>query len=304
MLLISRSCIWFILLSETAKEATEEWEKLDRKCIVVQAILLDCVNSSGKEDGKEISITFKGFSRGRPNKKEQDVTKCLKPSDAEQQIAEKYRKIAEIDCYMSPGRDIVSVRSEPRGSPPVLGFTLGSLIMIGLVLAAFSMILVCRQHQQQRRVAVVNSSNMVRPLARSGPDRNAPVLRSLSPRQSANAPLPLGDSVEYQQRSSFVQLDPIREAVLERTLVSVAQCRASLQETSGKQYVCAICLEELSPTTEIGTTSRILPYVVRLPCSHWYHGAACLETWIRRGSTLCPVCKFDLAVCAYDESIT
>ncbi|KAI9318723.1 hypothetical protein BX666DRAFT_1930972, partial [Dichotomocladium elegans] len=58
-----------------------------------------------------------------------------------------------------------------------------------------------------------------------------------------------------------------------------------VQELSGSKVrntACAICLEELQPQDQV----RILP------CAHGFC-AGCIDVWLTKKSTLCPVCKYD-----------
>ena len=303
--------------ADIAKEATRTWDKLKHKCVVITTQLTSCIDDSTKP-GKEIEVTFKGFSREMPEEEADDVTKCVESSEAEKMLKEEFKKDAKIDCYKSPSRSTVSVRSEPRGSIPVIHFVLGSLGLLILgsipILAILGLLSVtvhaistaiirtghaifrCLLPKQGRRDqgGSINRFNMA---GGYGSSSSSSVTED---EYQSSAFHDIGEP----QRARQVFGSTGRTGSINETLTLVAQCPATLPEGTEDEDACAICMEDLSSAEEAKGAHKILPQVVRLPCSHWYHGAGCLERWIRRGSTLCPVCKFDLTAYNQNKSVT
>jgi Ring finger domain len=55
-----------------------------------------------------------------------------------------------------------------------------------------------------------------------------------------------------------------------------------------EDHSCAVCLDELLPTTEGGTCSTLC-----LPCKHNFH-VDCIVPWLTERHATCPLCKFDV----------
>ncbi|ORZ11450.1 hypothetical protein BCR42DRAFT_356919 [Absidia repens] len=81
-----------------------------------------------------------------------------------------------------------------------------------------------------------------------------------------------------------IELDPVSCIPIEKLDVMCAAQPASEVLDQMKNTVCAICLDDFKPTSII----RLLP------CHHGFC-VACIDFWLTKKSSVCPICKYDCA---------
>ena len=115
-------------LIERIRESSKEWEKVEQKCIVVDAQIRFCREPLGGDEFR-LLVIIRGFSQDSPEKGSGVKTDCTdNVKELEKKQSSEYKRGATVDCYRSPARsDRFSL-----GSPPRLGIRAGDIVLLVL----------------------------------------------------------------------------------------------------------------------------------------------------------------------------
>ena len=210
--------------------------------IFIEKSLENCTISFGNS-GQVICIEFKELSHNNSDEAHHDVTKCLMASDAKRQICQKHKKNARIDCSMSPARSsVLSVTSGPRGAVPVWSLIFGvlALLLLNCLPIGFILRFLCVGIAKLASLGSVAAMGAFSRLAfkRWKSYQGASLFRQpvSSERNEGSAP-PRRNLRESQPPVIFVHSNLTGKSTGE-ILDIVAQCEASLPETSNRENTC------------------------------------------------------------------
>lgn len=83
------------------------------------------------------------------------------------------------------------------------------------------------------------------------------------------------DRITFDESGEEDYAEEVVLGAMDDSVVSGADC-------CGDDEMCSICLDEF----QVGSNVKVLP------CQHFYH-VACIDPWLERQSSRCPLCKQD-----------
>ena len=98
------------------RESSDEWKKIEQKCIVVDAQIRFCREPRGG-DKFRLLVIIRGFSQDDPKKGFGVKTDCTdNVKELEERQSSKYKRGATVDCYRSAARSSkFSLELSPQG---------------------------------------------------------------------------------------------------------------------------------------------------------------------------------------------